>query len=368
MVVVAVQGLYAHCSAEANDFEGNFGNDQSQPRSIRGRNGISDQVTLSDGTNGFVDIRAQARAKDEARQPRAGEVNDENQIATRPEDKCLPNPSCRYGRIADPQWPVPKDLSNARIPEGGTYNIVFSSDSLDVYVLSCPRRLGPEMRVIDGCTTLVLNDRQACKPLKLHARAAFALPSLDNLESHSTPSAISSSSSHYDSRYFGKHRGLITPTPAHTRDVRHGQETAISSAYNPTSPRSIATFDEASWIDFPELAALARPLLGNPELDTIIQLLDESLHNHPKTPAARSVHGALPASPTLAGALLDTADAIWWNHFSTLCKGETDNSPYESGRDLAMCLLFPDYDGASSTLHPEVTSFSTPSPPRSVYE
>lgn len=198
------------------------------------------------------------------------------------------------------------------------------------------------------------------------------MPPLDNSGSHSTSSAISSNSRHYDPRYFGEQPGLITPTPVHTKDVRQGQEAAICSAYKSTSPRSIATLDEASWIDFPELAALARPLLDNPELNTIIQLLDESLHNYPRTPIAILIHGGLPASPTLAGAPLNTADALWWDHFSSLCKGETDNISYDSGKDLAMCLSFSDCDGSSFTFtsNPEVTCFSDSASrlPRSVYE
>ncbi|KAF9492278.1 hypothetical protein BDN71DRAFT_1223518 [Pleurotus eryngii] len=209
----------AHCRVEANGSEGNFENDRIQPQSIRSGNGISGQATLSDGANGLVNTRAQVSRKDEARkteEPRAGEVNDEIQITVHLDDKFLPNIS---GRTAHAQWPFPKDLSNPHIPEGGTHNIVFSSDSSGVYVSSCPRRLGTEIRAIDGCTALVLNDRQDRMPLRLHARAAFALPPLDNLGS---PLAISSH--HYDPGYFGGHPDLITPTPVHTRDMRQGQE------------------------------------------------------------------------------------------------------------------------------------------------
>ncbi|KAG5221516.1 hypothetical protein IMY05_C4383001100 [Salix suchowensis] len=179
----------AHCRVEANGSEGNFENDRIQPQSIRSGNGISGQATLSDGANGLVNTRAQVSRKDEARkteEPRAGEVNDEIQITVHLDDKFLPNIS---GRTAHAQWPFPKDLSNPHIPEGGTHNIVFSSDSS-------------------------------------------------------------------------------------------------------------------------EFAASTRPLLCNPELDTIIQLLDESLHNHPRTPAAISTHGGLPTSPALAGPSLNTADAL----------------------------------------------------------
>lgn len=116
---------------------------------------------------GFVNTRPQASPKYEARQAegaRAGEVNDENQITTHPEDKVLLNPSLLLGRTAHAQWPILSDLSNGHLPEGGTYNIIFPSDAVDVYVSSCPGRLGPEMRAIDGYPALVLNDRQACKP------------------------------------------------------------------------------------------------------------------------------------------------------------------------------------------------------------